>query len=69
MQVALRVLQAVNRKEPPSPADLEELRRVVPNNAGAAVDELACDAIKYALKNRWKPSSEGHPERHLKPGA
>jgi hypothetical protein len=52
MEVALRVLMAINQKRQPNPADLEELHRLAPLLADLPADELACDVIKQALQRR-----------------
>lgn len=50
MQVALRVLSAVCARTPPDPHDVEELKRIAPEQAHAQVDELACTIITRAIQ-------------------
>ena len=52
MTTALRVLTAITDHQPPTPADLEELRRMAPGRADMPLDELACGVIQLALKGR-----------------
>jgi len=52
MKTAMRVLAAVNDKQEPDAADLDELRRLAPLLAALPPDELACDVIKQALQRR-----------------
>jgi hypothetical protein len=63
MNVAMRVLAAINEKRHPDPEDVAELRRLVPLSAERPPDELACDAIMEAIKRRAAPRApdgDGH---------
>jgi len=51
MQVALRVLTAINERHNPAPEDLEELRRLLPE-IDLPSDELACKVVQDALAIR-----------------
>ena len=52
MLIALRVLTAVTHYQEPSPLDVEFLRGCAPLSANGRPDELACEVIQHALKNR-----------------
>ena len=52
MTVALRVLTAVTERREPAVKDLEELRRLAPLLADQPIDELACDVIQQASRQR-----------------
>jgi len=54
METALRVLTAITEHRNPEPADLEELHRLLPNRPELSDDELACEVIKRALRQRSK---------------
>ncbi len=49
VEVALRVLTAINEGRIADDADVEKLRRLAPSLADLPLDELACDVIKQAL--------------------
>jgi len=52
MTVAVRVLRALNQKRPPDRADLDLLRRLAPLSTHLPPDELACEVIQQAVKQR-----------------
>jgi hypothetical protein len=52
MTTAVRVLRALNRKQPPDPGDLDYLRQAAPVSAHLPPDELACEVIQQAVKRR-----------------
>lgn len=53
MKAALRVLTALTEKQAPATQDVSELQAYVPQNSAALpLDELACEAIQQALRNR-----------------
>jgi len=52
MRTTLRVLGAITDRQPPDVADLEELRRLDPAQGDCSPDELACNVILKALKDR-----------------
>ncbi len=53
MQIAQRVLTALTKKRPPDKADVVALREFVgPQSQDAGPDELACDVIQKAMKQR-----------------
>ena len=52
MTVALRVLTATTERSVPAREDLDELRRLCPSLAYLPPDDLACEVIQAALKNR-----------------
>ena len=52
LKTALRVLIDISDHNPPDPADLETLRKLVPLMADAPVDELACEVIQQAIRRR-----------------
>ena len=56
MQTALRVLTAINERSEPEPADVDELRRLIPHAKSIPLDRLACDAI-------WMRLSRSAPAR------
>lgn len=59
MMIAVRVLTALNEKRPPDPDDLGYLRRFAPRAAELPPDELACEAIQQAIKNRTEVRTAG----------
>ena len=65
MTIGLRVLMAVTDRQLPAPEDMSELRRLAPLFADMPPDELACEVIQSALKNRAqaraKKESATHP--------
>jgi hypothetical protein len=52
MKTALRVLSAIVEKRSPEPADVEQLRSLAPPLATVSVEEIACEVVQLALKNR-----------------
>lgn len=50
MRTALRVLMAITERVPPSKFDAAKLRRVAPEHANCAIDDLACAVIKDAIR-------------------
>jgi hypothetical protein len=52
MTVAVRVLGALNEKRRPDRADLDLLRHFAPLSAHLPPDELACEVIQQAVKQR-----------------
>ena len=58
MELAMRVLRAVNEKRNPDEADLSALRSLAPLVANLPPDELACDVIRQALEHRAKARAE-----------
>jgi hypothetical protein len=71
MTIGLRVLMAVTDRQLPAPEDMRELRRLAPLFADMPPDELACEVIQSALKNRAqarakkKSATHPHPEGGL----
>jgi hypothetical protein len=52
MKAALRVLTALSERHEPEPADVDELHWYAPAERERPIDELVCDAIQRALKDR-----------------
>jgi len=52
MKAALRVLTALSERQPPNPADVDELHWYAPCERQRPLDEVVCDAIQRALKDR-----------------
>ena len=52
MKAALRVLTALSEHQPPDPADVDELHWYAPSDRERPIDELVCEAIQRALKER-----------------
>jgi hypothetical protein len=52
MKAALRVLTALSERQQPDPADVDELHWYAPSDRERPIDELACEAIQRALKDR-----------------
>jgi len=59
MQVALRVLAAINENRQPDPADVAELHRMAPPAAFRSLSELACAVIQQALERRSEGQAAG----------
>jgi hypothetical protein len=60
MKTALRVLMAIGERRQPDWSDVELLRSLAPPTAGASLEELACEVIQMALKNRALVRSAGN---------
>ena len=60
MKLALRVLTALGDHQEPIEDDVSELRRIAPDKAAAALDELACDVIQRAIRHRAESRSRHH---------
>jgi hypothetical protein len=59
MRAAMRVLVAVTDGQTPNPTDVAKLRASVPGvEKGLPPDDLACQAIQQALKDRDR--AKGH---------
>ena len=58
IEIALRVLDAINGRRKPEACDLEELHRLAPGEANLPADELACtvilDARRKSMQERVK---------------
>jgi len=52
MKTALRVLTRISERRTPDPEDVAELRTFLPERDGIPPDELACEVIQQALKQR-----------------
>jgi hypothetical protein len=52
MKAALRVLTALSERQEPDHADVDELHWYVPADRDRPLDEVVCDAIQRALKDR-----------------
>lgn len=52
MQIALRVLRAINEKHSPDAADIEKLSHLAPSLHQLPADELACGVIEQELRLR-----------------
>ena len=52
MKAALRVLTALSERQEPAQTDVDELHWYAPPDSERPLDELACDAIQRALKDR-----------------
>ncbi|HEX3743550.1 MAG TPA: hypothetical protein VHW09_06460 [Bryobacteraceae bacterium] len=52
MKAALRVLTALSERQEPEQADVDELHWYAPAERARPLDELVCDAIQLALKDR-----------------
>ncbi len=52
MKAALRVLTALSEHQEPDQADIDELHWYAPAEQERSIDELACDAIQRAIKDR-----------------
>lgn len=59
MRTALRVLTAILDEAEPALSDVEELRRLSPNDADDPVDVLACKVVHNALGERAKARGTG----------
>ena len=52
-QIALRVLQQINKRLPVAPEDEETVRRAAPGDlAGLALDQIAVELIQKQLRKR-----------------
>jgi hypothetical protein len=60
METALRVLTALTQRARPDPEDVAELRRFAGDGDSTAVDELACDVIQKALRERSASRAKGN---------
>ena len=65
MTTALRVLMAITDRVRPAAEDIRELRRLAPLFVDMAPDELACEVIQLALKNRAEWRAEKKSATHL----
>ena len=52
LKAALRVLTALNERQAPDQVDVDELHWYAPADCERPIDELVCDAIQRALKDR-----------------
>jgi Cdc6-like AAA superfamily ATPase len=52
MKAALRVLTALSERQEPDQADVDELHWYAPAERDRPIDELVCDAIQRALRDR-----------------
>lgn len=52
MKAALRVLTALSERQEPDQGDVDELHWYAPSDSERPIDELVCDAIQRALKDR-----------------
>ena len=52
MKAALRVLTAISEHQEPNEADVDELHWYAPSDCERPLDEVVCDAIQRALKDR-----------------
>jgi hypothetical protein len=52
MKAALRVLTALSERQEPDHSDVDELHWYVPSDRDRPLDEVVCDAIQRALKDR-----------------
>jgi hypothetical protein len=53
LTVSLRVLTAINNKQPPAPSDIDKLVAFAgPRPAGISLDEFVCDAVQSAVDMR-----------------
>ena len=52
MKAALRVLTALSERHKPDQADVDELHWYAPAERERPIDELVCDAIQRAMKDR-----------------
>ena len=52
LELAVRVLSAINDNQTPEPEDLNELRRIAPSLAYLPPDDLAFDVIEHAIQQR-----------------
>jgi hypothetical protein len=59
MQVALRVLTAINKRREPAITDVEELRKLAPLQSHLPLDQLACYVIKLAINRRRAAREKG----------
>jgi hypothetical protein len=60
MKTALRILVAISERRQPTWADVELLRSLVPPIPEASLEELVCEVIQAALKNRALVRSAGN---------
>ena len=51
IELGLRVMTAINERENPEPADVEQLRRIAPDYAHCPVDVLVCEVVQRATKD------------------
>ena len=61
IDVATKILVAVAAKTDPSPDDVARLRNYVPSSEALSLDELACEAIQRALRERAKARTKAEP--------
>jgi hypothetical protein len=59
MQLALRVLAAINNRQAPDALDVEALRAVWPNAIDRGADEVACEVIQQEMLRRAKARAAG----------
>jgi hypothetical protein len=59
MMIAVRVLTALNEKRPPDAGDLGHLRQFAPLAAELPPDELACEVIQQAIRQRTEVRTAG----------
>jgi hypothetical protein len=52
MKAALRVLKSLSDHEKPDQADVDELHWYAPSDRARPLDEVVCDAIQRAMKDR-----------------
>src|SRR5579862_6323662 len=52
MKAALRVLTALSERQEPDAADVDELHWYSPSERERPLDEVVCDAIQRALRDR-----------------
>ena len=52
MKAALRILTALSERQEPAHSDVDELHWYVPSDRDRPLDELVCDAIQKAIKDR-----------------
>jgi hypothetical protein len=52
MKAALRVLTAISERQEPAQADVDELHWYAPSDRDRPLDELVCDAIQRAMRDR-----------------
>jgi hypothetical protein len=60
MKTALRILVAISERRQPDWADVELLRSLAPPILEASLEEIACEVIQTALKNRALVRSAGN---------
>ena len=59
METAVRVLKTLVERQTPNSEDLKKLRQFAPEKAHAELDELACDVLQRALKQRAMDRAKG----------